>query len=43
MKWFKGAGRGVLNDQKEAFRRPRKTTKKIASQKNLAMIARNYL
>ena len=30
MKWFEGIDRGPFNDQREALRRPRKTTKKIA-------------
>ncbi|MFA7134811.1 MAG: hypothetical protein WC125_03010 [Bacteroidales bacterium] len=33
MKWFESIGRGAFNYQREALRRPRKTTKRIASKK----------
>ncbi|MDD4656055.1 MAG: hypothetical protein PHR40_01820 [Bacteroidales bacterium] len=33
MKCFEQIGRGPFNYQREAFRRPRKTTKRVASRK----------
>ncbi|MDD2583345.1 MAG: hypothetical protein WCR61_00825 [Bacteroidales bacterium] len=33
MKWFEAIGRGPFNNQREALRRPQKTTKRIASRK----------
>ncbi|MDD2584230.1 MAG: hypothetical protein WCR61_05080 [Bacteroidales bacterium] len=38
MKWFEETGRGPFNDQREALRRPRKTTKRIASRKKALLL-----